>query len=137
MCRKMPASIGRERIFRIFWSGGHKSPGAVVGSTMSTLNAMGFVVCGFAMAMLPFVAPHYFPAGTMPGGTSTIWMEFMGWVNGLLGGAYLAVMRVGALLRRLAWNPPVDRVALDSKIARPALPTTLPLRPMMPSRVAA
>ncbi|HVU17911.1 MAG TPA: hypothetical protein VHD32_13375 [Candidatus Didemnitutus sp.] len=105
---------------------------------MNTLNAMGFVICGFAMAMLPFVAPHYFPAGSMPGGTSTIWVEFMGWVNGLTGGVYLACERLGALIRRqLAWQPPVERVPLHSKIARPALPTALPMRPLMPRRIAA
>jgi hypothetical protein len=105
---------------------------------MSTLNAIGFVICGLVMGMLPFVAPHYFPVGTMPGGTSTLWVEFMGWVNGLIGGTYLLMERGLAFLhRQLALNAALQKAIVEqAKILRPALPGELTVRPLAQHQAA-
>jgi hypothetical protein len=118
----------------------HKPDGRDVGpGIMSTLNAIGFVICGLVMAMLPFMMPHAFPAGSLPGGTSTLWVEFMGWVNGLIGGMFLVIERGLVFVRhQLVWNGiPPDAVVDESKIVRPALPLVLPVESLRPGRLAA
>jgi hypothetical protein len=91
---------------------------------MNTLNALGFVLCGCGLMLVPTMAPGLFPADAFPTDSSNLWVEFMGWVNALTGGGYLIATRAAALARRiLTWAPEPRRQveAVTGVLLRPAL----------------
>jgi hypothetical protein len=88
---------------------------------MNTLNALGFLLCGIGMIVGPWLVPNLFTTDALSGGFSGLWVEFMGWVNGLTGIACLVVSRLTAPVRRtLAW-PPADASESAGMVLRPAL----------------
>jgi hypothetical protein len=88
---------------------------------MNTLNALGFLLCGVGMILGPTLVPALFSADTLSGASSGLWVEFMGWVNGLAGAGYLVVSRLVAFGRRsLAW-PAEQLEANASAMLRPVL----------------
>jgi hypothetical protein len=87
---------------------------------VNTLNAWAFLVFGCGMILLPSVDPALFPS--VSGGSSDLWVEFMGWVNGLAGGGYLLVRRLAGFARRaLAWPPAHVGRTVSPDLLRPGL----------------
>lgn len=93
---------------------------------------------GFLPSLFPSAFPPVGPAGA---GTSELWLQFMGLVQGTLGIFYLVHNEVTPLLVRLmAWRMPTpQRVAQPRPgiILRPMAVGYLPGRPARETRVAA
>ena len=90
---------------------------------MTTANALGFLLLGLVMILLPPFAPGWFPPDGLLDGTSTsaLWLEFMGWVNDLVGAWFVACDKLWPLVRRaLAWTPPAMDELVPGEILRPA-----------------
>lgn len=89
---------------------------------MNTLNAFGFLLCGLVMILVPTYAPGLFPPNAFAGNSSGLWVEFMGWVNSLMGAGYLVATQVYAAARRfLTWQPDRSAPARSAQILRPPL----------------
>jgi hypothetical protein len=90
---------------------------------MTPLHAYGFLGLGGLLNLLPLLAPGFFPANGLDGAnTSALWLQLMGWVNGLIGIGYLfrlVVVPFGVQL--LVWRPVVPPVMQPAQILRPAM----------------
>jgi len=105
---------------------------------MTNVHAYGFLVFGGLLHLLPLVAPAYFPANSVDGAnTSALWLQVMGWVNGVIGAFYLIRLDVVPFLAYLvAWRPEPLPEILTENVLRPAL--VLPAkRPERESELAA
>lgn len=70
---------------------------------MNIKNALGFLVLGLVMHVVPVLAEaggEAIPADTAPA-VRMLWLNFMGWVTGLIGVAYL--LREGAVRLPAVW----------------------------------
>jgi len=90
---------------------------------MTIGNALAFVLLGSGMILLPMHAPELFAANELSTFTqSALWLNFMGWVIGILGGYYLIKQAVvPQVIRILAWRPASPQELLDGQILRPAM----------------
>ena len=90
---------------------------------MTTMHACGFLVLGWGLNLLPGVVPGYFPPNCLDGAnTSALWLQFMGWVNGVLGAGFTLHLEVlPPLVRALAWRPAPLPEFIPAQILRPAL----------------
>lgn len=90
---------------------------------MTTLHACGFLVLGWGLNLVPWMAPGYFaPNGLDGANTSALWLQFMGWVNGGLGAGYALRLQVlPVLVRALAWRPALPPELQPAELLRPAL----------------
>ncbi len=74
---------------------------------MSNRNAWGFLSFGLVMTLLPMLQPGWFPPGVNGTSTRAIWLELMGIVQLLLGGASVIWHGVvPAIIHWLAFTPP-------------------------------
>ena len=73
---------------------------------MTAIDSYVFLMLGAAMQIVPALAPQYFPPnGTVGTNGSELWLLFMGWVNYLLGAAFVAQFHCLPGLKRLAqWS---------------------------------
>jgi hypothetical protein len=90
---------------------------------MTIGNALGFFLLGSGMIFLPTHAPEFFPADDLSQlSRSVLWLNFMGWVNGGLGGFYLTKNAlVPRILHLLEWRPANTRELITAQILRPAI----------------
>jgi hypothetical protein len=66
---------------------------------MTTIDSCLFLALGTIMKTVPAIAPQYFPpSGIVGPNVSELWLEFMGWVNHLVGAAGIAHLQL-----RPAW----------------------------------
>ena len=74
---------------------------------MNTGNALGFLIFGFVMAILPTMEPQWFPATGFDGSSArALWLELMSFVQGAVGGSYLiSRWLVPAVVRAAAYLP--------------------------------
>lgn len=98
---------------------------------MTSLYAYGFLVLGGALHLLPLVAPAHFPPNSIDGAnTSALWLQLMGWVNGVIGAFYLLRLEIlPGIAQVLAWRPTPLPELLPDNLLRPALILRRP-RPM-------
>lgn len=76
---------------------------------MNNGNALGFVVIGLAMCLLPLAVPAWFPHLAIDGSsTRALWTQFMGAVQCLIGIGYL-LRHVSALLGAGARQPAAEQ----------------------------
>lgn len=100
-------------------------PGSTVSvrHRMTIGNALAFFLLGSGMIFLPAHAPELLVANDLSQfSRSALWLNFMGWVNGGLGGFYLAKNAVvPRILRLLEWRPAHTRELITAQILRPAI----------------
>jgi hypothetical protein len=90
---------------------------------MTIGNALAFFLLGSGMIFLPTHAPELFAVDDLSQlRGSALWLNFMGWVNGVLGGFYLTKnVVVPRILRLLEWRPASTRELITAQILRPAI----------------
>lgn len=90
---------------------------------MTNVHAYGFLVFGGLMHLLPLAAPAHFPPNSVDGGnTSALWLQAMGWVNGVIGAFYLIRLDVLPFIAQvMAWRPAPLPELLPENMLRPAL----------------
>ena len=90
---------------------------------MTNVHAYGFLVFGGLLHLLPLVAPAHFPPNSVDGAnTSALWLQVMGWVNGVIGAFYLIRLdMVPFVAHVLAWRPEPLPELLTGTVLRPAL----------------
>lgn len=90
---------------------------------MTTLHSYGFLVLGGMLHLLPLVAPAQFPPNSLDGAnTSALWLQFMGWVNGSIGTAYLGLLELLPFVAQvLAWRPVLPLEMQPAELLRPAM----------------
>ncbi len=90
---------------------------------MTIGNALGFFLLGSGMILLPTHAAEFFTAADLAKlSRSVLWLNFMGWVNGVLGGFYLTKHAVvPRILHMLEWRPASTRELITAQILRPAI----------------
>lgn len=90
---------------------------------MTNVHAYGFLVFGGLMNLLPLAAPAHFPPNSIDGAnTSALWLQAMGWVNGVIGSFYLIRLDVVPFLAHvMAWRPAPLPELLPENMLRPAL----------------
>lgn len=78
-----------------------------------TINSCLFLALGLVMQFVPAIAPGYFPpTGIVGSNGSELWLEFMGWVNCIVGADLIARCQLTPLLQRLVslsratWDEP-------------------------------
>jgi hypothetical protein len=79
---------------------------------MNNSNALGFFLFGLVLAMLPLVAPTYFPPTGFDGtNTRALWLLVVGSAQVMIGAVWLGQSMVGKLADRLATieMPTLDR----------------------------
>ncbi|MEO6996257.1 MAG: hypothetical protein ABI273_21820, partial [Lacunisphaera sp.] len=78
---------------------------------------------GSGMILLPAHAPEFFTADELSQlSRSALWLSFMGWLNGALGGFYLAKNAVvPRILGLLEWRPASTGGLITAQILRPAI----------------
>jgi len=86
-------------------------------------NILGFGLLGLGMIFFPSVAPDLFPPEAGTGANlSGLWLQFMGWVNGAVGGVlWVRHTLVPRMTQLLAWRPAVVKELLPADLLRPAL----------------
>ena len=90
---------------------------------MTIGNALAFILLGWGMIFLPTHAPELFTMEDFSQVSgSALWLHFMGWLNGVLGGFYLVRnVVVPRILRLLEWRPAGTRELITAQILRPAI----------------
>ena len=90
---------------------------------MTIGNALGFFLLGTGMIFVPLHAPEIFISDDFSKlSRSTLWLNFMGWVNGTLGGFYLVKNAVvPQIIRILEWRPVSPKELLNGQLLRPAM----------------
>lgn len=89
---------------------------------MTTINAYCFLALGTAMNLLPLLAPGAFPGGIDGANTSALWLQLMGWVNGMLGASYVARLEVlPFVVQVLTWRPALPPAIKPAELLRPAM----------------
>ena len=90
---------------------------------MTTGNALAFLLLGSGMIFVPTHASELFTVDDLSQlGGSALWLNFMGWVNGVLGGFYLVKNAVvPRILHLLEWRPASTRELITAQILRPAI----------------
>ena len=90
---------------------------------MTNLHAYGFLAFGALLRLLPLAAPGQFPPNSIDGAnTSALWLQLMGWINGLIGTFYLLRLEILPFVAQvLAWRPTALPELLRENILRPAL----------------
>jgi hypothetical protein len=90
---------------------------------MTTLHSYGFLALGGVLHLLPLVAPAHFPPNSPDGAnTSALWLQFMGWVNGGIGTAYLWLLELlPFVVQALAWRPALPPGMQPATLLRPAV----------------
>lgn len=90
---------------------------------MTPLHAYIFLTLGGLLNLLPLCAPGHFPPNGPDGaGTSALWLQFMGWVNGVVGAGYATRLQVlPAVAQVLAWRPALPSDMQPAQILRPAM----------------
>lgn len=123
----LPSRAEKFHGYRVFSENGgplHRFAKSVVQRGMTNVHAYGFLVFGGLLHLLPLVAPAHFPANGIDGAnTSALWLQMMGWVNGVIGAYYLIRLDVIPFVSQvLAWRPPVEvPELLRGEVLRPAL----------------
>src|SRR3954468_18488161 len=99
---------------------------------MTNVHAYGFLVFGGLLHLLPLVAPGDFPANSVDGAnTSALWLQLMGWVNGVIGAFYLIRLDVVPFIAHvLTWRPAPLPELLPGNVLRPAPAMALQTRPV-------
>lgn len=87
---------------------------------MTVGNSVAFIGLGLTMALLPELAPDYFPLGAGGESTSALWLQSMGAVQTIIGSCGVAG-RLASLARRsvrrwgsraaVVWRHPVRSIA--------------------------
>lgn len=90
---------------------------------MTIGNALGFFLFGTGMIFVPLHAPEIFITDDFSKfSRSTLWLNFMGCVNGTLGGFYLVKNAVvPRVIRILEWRPISPKELLSGQLLRPAM----------------
>lgn len=90
---------------------------------MTSLYAYGFLILGSVCHLLPLMAPAQFPPNSIDGAnTSALWLQVMGWVNGVIGAFYLVRLEIVPFIAQvLAWRPAPLPALLPDTVLRPAL----------------
>ncbi len=90
---------------------------------MTNIHAYGFLVFGGALHLLPLLAPANFPPNSIDGAnTSALWLQTMGWVNGVIGAFYLIRLDVVPFVASvLAWRPAPLPEFLPEEMLRPGM----------------
>jgi hypothetical protein len=90
---------------------------------MTIGNSLAFFLLGVGIIFLPAHASELLAPGELSQlGRSALWLNFMGWVNGGLGGFYLTKNAlVPRILRILEWRPASTRELIKAQILRPAI----------------
>lgn len=90
---------------------------------MTIGNALAFFLLGSGMIFFPTHAPELFTVDDLYQFSGrALWLNFMGWVNGVLGGFYLVKnVVVPRILRLLEWRPVSPRELITARILRPAI----------------
>ena len=90
---------------------------------MTNMHAYGFLVFGGLLHLLPLAAPAQFLPDSLDGAnTSALWLQLMGWVNGVIGACYLIRLDVVPFVAYvLVWRPEPLPEILSEDMLRPAL----------------
>jgi hypothetical protein len=90
---------------------------------MTAIDSYAFLLLGAVMQIVPAIAPQHFPPeGIVGTNGSALWLQFMGWVNYLLGAAFVAQLQILPGLKRLAqWSQTSWDQAIPTELFRPTV----------------
>lgn len=75
-------------------------------SMMKTRHAFGFLLLGFALSIVPGLAPGWFPPAGIDGtSTRELWLQFMSWTLWVFGSVQVGGQLLGIAAKLLEYHP--------------------------------